>query len=550
MKKFQLKWPWNWLLYGVAFLAAGYWIGYLWAGLAVAACGVAGKAKSAPEGSCCLDRTRKRLARLGWSVLYLLFAAAGGVCCYMQYQEWQAIQSEWDAWGVEDWAFTIFCAGLCLVCGVLFFVETYMDVRDAFFPAKSRLAKSIRSQLPYPDEAPPVEELFAMVDKDIRENGQWFGRIAIGREWVFGDDVTAISRIRGVFPRDEIVTRHAGGRRQTHRIMELWIVDDRRQVQVTDLRRPDDVKAAADCLRLRAPEAFFDSYKNMSDFTGQSEEEWQATNRSVTRRRDQRLACQEEQTQSSAGSNPDFVLIDLNGQRTSRFDRRTIEDQLTNLKQPSQHVALEPTEVIPMPGLAGTALSRLSAGITGQGLSLIITLRLSLEPYRRDTAYKTLYRPVSEREAWQAFADLLEQKKTPAFDRDTGWLPYQTGEPSRPRARAKLTISDRTGATREYDSFTRRDVELAGEGLASGKYTVVALFAGPRYLYLKAGGQTDGRITVNASRPDPDKLRVFETKCTDRQAQEWLLQMSEGTFDPDFARWKDITKQLEKETRN
>ena len=53
-------------------------------------------------------------------------------------------------------------------------------------------------------------------------------------------------------------------------------------------------------------------------------------------------------------------------------------------------------------------------------------------------------------------------------------------------------------------------------------------------------------MTVNASRPDPDKLRVFETKCTGRQAREWLLQMWEGIFDPDFSQWKDITRQLEK----
>ena len=92
-------------------------------------------------------------------------------------------------------------------------------------------------------------------------------------------------------------------------------------------------------------------------------------------------------------------------------------------------------------------------------------------------------------------------------------------------------------------------MELAGEGLASGKYTVVALFAGPRYLYLKAGDQRDGRVTVNASRPDPDKLRVFETKCTDRQASQWLLQMFEGMFDPDFSQWKDVTKKLEKEAK-
>ena len=126
----------------------------------------------------------------------------------------------------------------------------------------------------------------------------------------------------------------------------------------------------------------------------------------------------------------------------------------------------------------------------------------------------------------------------------------QAVEQPRQQARARLSISDRTGATRDYDSFSRRDVELAGEGLAEGKYTVVALFAGPRYLYLKAGDKSDGRITVNASRPDPDKLRIFETKCTDRQAQEWLLQMSEGIFDPDFSQWKDITRQLEKKTKS
>ena len=78
---------------------------------------------------------------------------------------------------------------------------------------------------------------------------------------------------------------------------------------------------------------------------------------------------------------------------------------------------------------------------------------------------------------------------------------------------------------------------------------MVALFAGPRYLYLKAGDQRDGRVTVNASRPDPDKLRVFETKCADRQASQWLLQMFEGMFDPDFSQWKDVTKKLEKEAK-
>lgn len=294
MKKFQLKWPWNWLLYGVAFLIAGRMIGYLWAALILVACGATRKAKSAPEGSYCLDRTRKGLAKLFWALLYLFFGFAGGVCFYMQMQEDRSL------WELKDWAFTIFTAVLCLGGTALGLAEAYTDLRDAFCPAKSKLAKSIRSQLPYPEEAPPVEELFAMVDKDIRENGQWFDRVAIGKEWVFGDEVTSIARIRGVFLRDEIRTHYSNNRRRTTRILELWIVDDRRQIQVTTLHKPAELKAAVDCLRLRMPEAFFDDYKNMSSFTDQTEEEWQATNRSVLRRQDQRLSRQEEQARSRA----------------------------------------------------------------------------------------------------------------------------------------------------------------------------------------------------------------------------------------------------------
>lgn len=421
---FRLKWPWNWVVCGVFVAGAGYFIGYLWSALLAALFLWWQKKRhpdAVPQGGYCLDRTRKRLARLLWSLLYLLLAAGCGVVFFMGFGEEKTEISDWAVWIVSGGAFLLF-AGCCLY-------ETYTDLRDAFFPARSRLAQSIRSQLPYPDEAPPVEELFAMVDKDIQENGQWFDRVAIGREWVLGDDVSSIARIRGVFPRDEIKVRYTNGRRQSARIIELYIVDDRKQVQSTGLRKPAELQAAVDCLRLRAPEAFFDTYARMSDFTAQSEEEWQAVERSVQRRRDQRLAEEEERER----------LRDRSG---------------------------------------------------------------------------AVYTP-----------------------------PVQQ---PRQQSRARLSLSDRTGATRDYDSFTRRDVELAGEGLAEGKYTVAALFAGPRYLYLKAGDKADGRVTVNASRPDPDKLRVFETRCTDRQAQEWLLEMFEGVFDPDFSQWKDITKLIEK----
>ena len=46
--------------------------------------------------------------------------------------------------------------------------RSYRSLRDALIPEKSALARSIRAQLPYPDEAPPVKELFAMVDRDLQ----------------------------------------------------------------------------------------------------------------------------------------------------------------------------------------------------------------------------------------------------------------------------------------------------------------------------------------------------------------------------------------------
>ena len=423
---FRLKWPWNWVVCGVFVAATWYFLGIF--SLLLAALFLWWQKKrhpdAVPQGGYCLDRTRKRLARLLWSVLYLLLAAGGGAVFFMGFGEEKTEISDWAVWIVSGGAFVLFAG--------CFLYETYTDLRDAFCPAKSRLARSIRSQLPYPDEAPPVEELFAMVDKDIEANGQWFDRVAIGKEWVLGDDVSSIARIRGVFARDEIKTHYANGRRQSARIIELYIVDDRRQVQTTGMRKPAELQAAVACLRLRAPEAHFDDHACMARFLDCTEEEWQSRERSFQRRRDQRLAEEAERER---------------------------------LRDTSGNIYIPPAQ----------------------------------QPQRQ--------------------------------------------------ALRRLSLSDKTGATRTYDSFTRRDVELAGEGLSEGKYTVVALFAGPRYLHLKAGGQLDGRVTVNASRPDPDKLRVFETKCTDRQAQEWLIQMFEGTFSPDFSQWKDITRMMEKEIK-
>lgn len=379
-----------------------------------------------------------------------------------------------------------------------------------------------------------------MVDQDIQENGQWFDRVAVGKEWVLGDDVSAISRIRVVFGRDEIKRHHSNGRTQTTRIVELYILDDRKQVQLTGLRNPGELSSLLDCIKLRAPDALFRPYSEYFDYLGKSDEEWQELEREFQRRRAQRDQRKQEQERAAAQSNSDFTLTDLQGQRTSRFSLETIQEQLQGLQEYAQRFALEPVEPIPAGDLG--QLTRMECGVTNAGLTLIAVLR------QPDSTFRGLGLPTEEKDALPILTALLERRQLPDL---SGWQPLQAvsqqSQPARPQF--TLTLTDRTGATRDYTSITRRDVELAAEGLANGKYSVVCLRNGSHYVHLQAGTKEDGRVTASATRPDPDVLRAFETKCTDRQAQAWLMDLADGKFAPDFSQWKDVTKQMQAQVK-
>ena len=58
-----------------------------------------------PDGGYCLDRSRKRLARLLWALLYLLLAAGCGVVFFM------GLGEDKSAWEIKDWAVEIVSGG-------------------------------------------------------------------------------------------------------------------------------------------------------------------------------------------------------------------------------------------------------------------------------------------------------------------------------------------------------------------------------------------------------------------------------------------------------
>ena len=118
----------------------------------------------------------------------------------------------------------------------------------------------------------------------------------------------------------------------------------------------------------------------------------------------------------------------------------------------------------------------------------------------------------------------------------------QTARRKRPD---ELSLLYASGAAEHHTTFTQEDVELAAEGLVDGTYQMAALARGYMWIRVEAGDKMDGRYTVKATRPDPDKLRFFTTTTTHRQAAAWLLAYSKGEFLPDGPDWKDYTKEVE-----
>ena len=336
-KRFYLKWPWDLVLYILLAVVLRIF------SIPVILLIMWWNKKQQPDGpeeGYCLQRTRGRLTGLIWAAIFLM---GGGLAIWF-FAVAQTMPYEVEKLK-EELSFGYYLipvAGAAAMLVGLFLA--YRSLRDALVPEKSTLAQSIRSQLPYPDEAPPVKELFAMVDQDLKRNGQWCGKMGIGKEWVLGDVVSYIPRIRGVFSREEQHTRHAGNRTQVTYIYEVWIVDDRREQQITSLRSKKELEQAMDCLRQRAPAALFGFYdsKEYKELVYAEEEEEQLAQERAYRQRKARFEEQDRQEQERLAQNQVLTLPD--GSVTSRITWDTIHQIL---RQPDQIGKTVPFQLVP-----------------------------------------------------------------------------------------------------------------------------------------------------------------------------------------------------------
>ena len=336
-KRFYLKWPWNVIVYIVLAVVLRVFaipliLLIMWWNKK--------QQPDGPEEGYCLQRTRGRLTGL---IPATLLMAGGALCLYFFYLG-QTLPGEVER--LDDQMRVVY--RLCPILGagmiLIGIFLAYRSLRDALYPEKSALAQSIRDQLPYPDEAPPVKELFAMVDRDLTENGAWFGKLGVGREWVLGDVVSRIPRIRGVFSRVERQTHHAGKRTTVTYIYELWIVDDCQRRQVTSLKSKQELEEAMDCLRRRAPAALFGAYdsKEYQDLVCVKEDMQQYTQEQAYRKRAARVEEQNRKEQAGLAQNQVLTLPD--GSVTSRI---TPEDLRQLLLRPSRTGEAAPFQLVP-----------------------------------------------------------------------------------------------------------------------------------------------------------------------------------------------------------
>lgn len=494
--------------------------------------------KNNPHGQAegyCLSRTRKRLTWLIWALLAL---AVGGALLYMLPVGLRQDRAYWDT---TDYATLAFCVagGPLLVIGGL--CLAYISIRDSFFPEKSALAKSIRSQLPYPEETPPAAELFATVDGDLRENGRWFGPIGIGREWVLGDGVNRIDRIRGIFVVNEIHQHHTQTGVRTRRDMELVLIDDRWQRTVTSFNNLKDLQAAAECLRLLAPEAAWGTNSQNLDFWTMDESAQEDFERDFRQRQAQQASKAAQQQVLSDGPQ-NMILTDCDGQVTSRVTMALAEAQLDRCLA-GQGIGFHLTPTHPIEG-GGHAFCALHCYAQEEATEpVLILLELVPAEGRRNLALAAAADARQARNILEAWLR-REAPDTTGWDLRRVYTPSQAPAPRGRQSHAKLSLVYASGAAENHTTFTAEDIQVAAEGIVDGTYQIVDLTHSVGYLWIRvtAGDRADGRCTVEAARPGGEKLEFYTAKLPPREAAAWLTGYPHGQYLPGGEGWKRVKK--------
>lgn len=385
-----------------------------------------------------------------------------------------------------------------------------------------------------------------MVDRDLAAGANWFEKVGIGREWVLGDEASYIPNIRGVYRRHEIHYRSGGGNRH---ITQLLIVDHRQKSQITDMMDYRELDAAVQCLRLRAPAAAFGDYNDYLKIIGCSQDDWDRREHDF-RLRQGKLA-ERAATPAAAGVAAGFALTRIDGQRTSQVTGELVAQQVEAL-QNGQGITLNPTPPIPAgmgeigPGIT-EELMALNCVRHGDGSLWLVAILKTTNSSLPMRGFGMI--GVEKERALEVLLRLLETRQAPDVFGE-GWQAVQVqAAPEQEAAQRQapyLNITDGAGASRKYERFSQRDVELAAQKVADGSYREAILWLPPRLIMLDAGDKNDARATIQISLPLKGAFRTFREKTSGRQAAEWFVGCLGGQLPEGFQQWKEVTKEWER----
>lgn len=523
-----LRWPWNVVIYVLLALvlrifAVPVILILMWV-----------QRKNNPHGiseGYCLSRTRKRLTELIWAFLLLVVS----VSLFCLFKVW--LEQDKTYWETMDYVKLAVCGvgGPLLLIGGLYL--GYIAVRDTFFPARSALAQSIRNQLPYPDESPSVDELFAMVDKDLMENAQWFGPVGIGQEWVLGDRANKIDRIRGIFVVNEIHQHHTQTGIRTSRNMELVLIDDRWQRTVTSFNNLKDLQAAADCLALRVPDALRGANSANLDFWTMDEVARENFEREF-RQKQNRRASERTQRETLDSGPQDMILRQIDGQVTSRVTQSLVDEQFQScLDQGEGRFILIPNR--PVEAEADT-FQALHVSVSEGRIWLLMELQNQpgYGPAKSmdESEARRILSGWFRREAPDTIS--WEQRRVDTTDSQQGTTVQVQ------QSHTRLSLVYASGAAENHTTFTKEDVQIAAEGIVDGTYQLVDLTHSVGYLWIRvtAGDKMDMRCTVEATKPGGEKLEFYKAKLPPSEAAAWLIGYPYGRFLPGGRDWKRVKK--------
>lgn len=382
-----------------------------------------------------------------------------------------------------------------------------------------------------------------MVDDDLKDHALWFGPVGIGQTWVLGDGVNKIDRIRGIFVVNELHQHQTKTGVRTSRNMELVLIDDRWQRTATSFNNLKDLQAAAECLRLRVPEAAWGANGQNTDFWTMDESAREDFERDF-RQRQNRRASEAAQREILSDGPQDMILKRQGGEVTSRVTASLIEEQLKRcLDGQESGFELTPTRPLETQGRTLRSLDCLVQTEDREEPKVLLLLELAPRPGEENLA---LAKVLNRREAPAVLTAWLRREAPDLSDWELRriYAPTQAPKSQSRQSHAKLSLVYASGAAENHTTFTQEDVQLAAEGLVDGTYRLVDLTHAAGYLWIRvtAGDKTDARCTVEATRPGGPELEFYIAKMPPREAAAWLTGYPHGQHLPGGRDWKRVKK--------